>query len=91
VTEEERARRGEDAQRLLSDPLLIEAFETIEHQCIEEIKKCPLRDGEGLHKLHMMLLLNQRLRLQIESVVNTGKLAKQSLIKRATGRSRLAD
>lgn len=91
MTNEEHARRGDEAQRLLENPLLIEAFDVIERQCIEEIKKCPVRDAEGLAKLHLMLLLNQRLRVQIESVVNTGKIAKASLAKRLAGRGRLTD
>lgn len=91
MSAEEQARRGDEAQRLLEHPLLVEAFEVIERQCIEEIKKCPVRDAEGLAKLHLMLLLNQRLRVQIESVVNTGKIARASLLKRATGRGRLTD
>ncbi len=88
---EEQARRGDEAQRLLENPLLVEAFEVIERQCIEEIKKCPVRDAEGLAKLHLMLLLNQRLRAQIEAVVATGKIARASLLKRAAGRGRLTD
>lgn len=88
---EEQARRGDEAQRLLENPLLVEAFDVIERQCIEEIKKCPVRDAEGLAKLHLMLLLNQRLRAQIEAVVSTGKIARASLLKRAAGRGRLTD
>ena len=79
----QQANRGAEAERLLAEPLLIEAFEVIERDIIEEIKKCPIRDVEGLRSLHLMLGLHQRLRRQIESVATTGKLARETLAQRA--------
>lgn len=88
---EDKHRRGEEAKAILESPLFVEAFEAIEREVIEEIKKCPVRDAEGLSKLHLMLGLNSRLRLHFESLVQTGKLAERTLAQRLAGRRRLTD
>lgn len=89
MTHEEKVQRGEEAKALLENPLFAEAFDAIEREVIEEIKKCPVRDIEGLSKLHLMLGLNSRLRLHYEALVQTGELSKRTLASRIAGRSRL--
>lgn len=74
--------RGEHAARLLSDELLNEALQTIESEYIEQWKNSPTRDEEGREKLWLMVKTAQRFRLELESVLNTGKLAKATLAQR---------
>lgn len=72
-------RRGVEAERLLSEPLLLEAFATIEQEFTDAWKASPARDPEGREKLYLSLKLLARLKAHIESVATTGKMAKKSL------------
>lgn len=74
--------RGEEAQRLLAHPLLVEAFETIEREVTEQWSNSPVRDVEGREKLWLTLKLLHRLKGQITSVVETGQMARQTLLQR---------
>lgn len=89
MTPENKVQRGEEAKAILESPLFVEAFDTIEREVIEEIKKCPVRDIEGLSKLHLMLGLNSRLRLHFEALIQSGELAKRTLASRIAGKSRM--
>ena len=71
--------RGERATLLLADPLLTEAFELIESEYIKQWKNSPARDEAGREKLWLMVVTLQKLWSELESVVNTGKLAKHAL------------
>jgi len=75
--------RGEQAQRLLDDPILADAFATIEQEYIEQWQNSPARDAEGREKLYMMLKLLQRVKGHLSQVVDTGKLEKATLVQRA--------
>lgn len=72
-------RRGIEAERLLSEPLLAEAFATIEQEFTDAWKASPARDPEGREKLWMSLKLLARVKAHMESVATTGKMAKKSL------------
>lgn len=91
MTNEEKMRQGEDAKAILESPLFVEAFATLEREIIEEIKKCPVRDAEGLSKLHLMLGLNSRLHKHFEALIQTGRLAEHTLTQRLIGKRRLTD
>jgi len=71
--------RGEQAARLLSEPLLIEALELIESEYTQEWKNSPARDVEGREKLWLMVRTVQKFQQELESVLETGKLAKHKL------------
>ena len=83
MTPEQEQQRGRDAQRLLEDPLLIEAFDTLEQEIMRSWKTAPARDVEGREKLWMMLHLLQKARNHLESVMQSGKLAEATLAQRA--------
>lgn len=68
--------RGERAERLLKDELLIEAFETIDSAIIEKWRNGPLRDQEGAHELRLLMKCLTDLKGYIKEVVQTGKLAR---------------
>lgn len=83
-TLDEEIRRGEQAKRLLEEPLLVEAFTYIEQELIEAWKNSPQRDTEGREKLHLSLCLLLKLKAQIQEVMETGEIAKkQSAIQTA--------
>lgn len=89
MSPEQEAQRGQDAKRLLEEPLLKEAFETIEQELIEQWKQAPARDVEGREKLWLMLHLLNKVHGHLESVMASGQLAQATLaqrVKRALGR-----
>lgn len=86
MTVDELIMRGEEAKRLLENPLLIEAFEVIENEVNELWKTSPSADAEGREKLYLSLRLLGRLKAQIQSVVETGKVEQATVTQRLLGR-----
>lgn len=74
--------RGEQAARLLNDELLQEAFATIERECTDQWLQSPERDIEGRERLRLTIKCLHRLRLELQSVLDTGQMAKLSLAQR---------
>lgn len=83
MSDELDARRGEQARQLLEHPLLVEAFDLIEQEYTEQWKSSPARDQDAREKLWLSLKLLHRLRGQLETVVETGKVAQATLAQRA--------
>lgn len=83
MTPEEELQRGAEAERLLQHPLIVEAFEKIEREVIERWKSSPSADEAGREKLWLSLKLLHRVRAHLQSVVQSGKLAKATLAQRA--------
>lgn len=75
--------RGERALQLLREPLLVEAFETIERELTEKWQTSPVRDVEGREKLYLTLLCLKQAQQHLASVVESGKLAQHTLAQRA--------
>lgn len=75
--------RGERAHQLLSDPLLVEAFETVEKELHDQWQNSPVRDAEGREKLFLTLKCLQKSRAHLTSVLETGVMAKATLAQRA--------
>lgn len=80
---EEELQRGQMAEYLLSHPLFVESFDLIEKEVMEEWKNSPSRDADGREKLWTMMKLLQRLKANIQTVAETGKLAEMSLMQKA--------
>lgn len=83
MTPEQEVSRGEQARDLLNHPLLVEAFDLIEGETIKAWEDSPARDTEGRERLWLQLKLLRRLRGHIESVVDSGKMARATLAQRA--------
>lgn len=79
---ESEIRRGEQAERLLQDDVLLEAFESIEREFTEQWKTSPVRDQDAREKLWLMVKSVQRLRQELESFVMNGTAAKDTLARR---------
>jgi hypothetical protein len=74
--------RGERAALLMQDELLVEALETIKREFTEQWKNSPVRDVEGREKLYQLVKTAERFEMELETVLNTGKLAKATLAQR---------
>jgi hypothetical protein len=72
----EEIRRGEEAQRLLDEPILKEAFEAIELTFIDKLKRIDVGATEAQRDLIVSLQLLNKVKKYIEEVATTGKLAK---------------
>lgn len=82
MTPEEESIRADRAKELLENPLVIEAFETIEFELTKALMDSPARDTEGREKLYLMNQLLKRVKKHFESTVNTGYLAKRTIADR---------
>lgn len=83
MTPEQELARSHQAEALLKDPLLIEAFATIDQEIIAKWTASPARDAEGREKLWLMQQMLHRVKVHLESVVESGKLARATLAQRA--------
>ncbi len=72
----EEIRRGEEAQRLLDEPILKEAFTAVETALIDAIKRVDVGAHESQRDLIVSLQLLAKVRGYIEQVAVTGKMAK---------------
>jgi hypothetical protein len=75
--------RGERALQLLREPLIIEAFQIIEQDLIEKWQTSPARDKDARETLYLSQMLLKRLQSQLELVMQTGQMAKATLLQRA--------
>ena len=69
-------RRGEEAQRLLDEPILKEAFEAVEAALIDGIKRVDVGSADAQRDLVVSLQLLGKVKRYIEQVATTGKMAK---------------
>ncbi len=76
--------RADQAKRILDDPLVIEAFQTIEHDIMEAFYACPIRDDEGRRILQTDLRLARQFKGILQGVMERGKLAAHELRERDT-------
>ena len=73
--------RGEKAQALLRNEILIETFDFLEKQYHDAWANSSVDQNEAREKVFMMLQNLQTVKQHIESVVITGKLAPAQLTK----------
>lgn len=67
--------KAQRAKMLIEDPLIAEAFQTLETEILRQWREAPARDAEGREKLWMMVKLCDRIKQHFESIINSGKLA----------------
>ena len=79
MTLERESRRGEQAKRLLDDPLLQEAFAAVD-QALRDAWSSTADDAtDERERLWLMLKLLGRVRAHLSRVLETGKLADRQL------------
>lgn len=67
--------RGIQAERILNDPIYVEAMDKVRNGILNAIVDAPIRDREGVHELKLMLKLLKDVDMNIREVVQTGKMA----------------
>jgi len=75
MTQDEEIRRGHEADRLLSDPLLSEAFQLTETAIVDALKRAPVADATQ-HELVLSLQILSRIKGHLLTAAQTGKLAR---------------
>lgn len=75
-TQQERAAH---AERLLKDPLLQEAFETLNTQFMRTWRQTDVNDTEARERIYNLCTALDTLKQQIASVIVDGKIAKMNL------------
>lgn len=79
MTPEQRIYNGDRANEVLENEAFQQAFDDIENEVIEQWKNSPARDEAGREKLWTYLMLLKKLKAQITTTLETGKLAKLDL------------
>ena len=78
---EKEIQRGQQAKRILEDPIYVEAIQKVSQELDQEWINSPIRDTEGREKIYMMKKMLNVLLVQIKSVLETGKLASKQINK----------
>ena len=89
TTIEQRIYNGDRANEVLENEAFIQAFDDIENEVIEQWKNSPARDEAGREKLWTYLMLLKKLKAQITTTLETGKLAKLDLEHKKSLKERL--
>jgi hypothetical protein len=76
--------RAEHAKRILEDPLVVEAFATIERDVMEAFFACPVRDAEGMRILQTDLRLARQFKGILQGAIERGKLTANDLREKET-------
>jgi len=75
MTRDEEIRQGRNSERVLNDPLFKAAFDHIESNLINALKRMPIGDRDGQHEVVLMLQLMNRLQGFFTEMIETGKMA----------------
>ena len=86
MTLEAQVDRGVHAQRLLNDPLVVEAFEAVRASLVAAWEAAPIRDKEGQHELKLMLKLLADVRSYFDLAISDGQLAADEIQLREQGK-----
>lgn len=76
MTEAEELRRADRAQELMSDPLMVEAFETIEGGLVSAMRRVALGDEKAHRELIYMLQVVGSVKQHLEQIIATGKMVR---------------
>ena len=78
---EKEQQRGQQAKRILEDPIYVEAIQKVSQELDQEWINSPIRDTEGREKIYMMKKMLNVLHVQMKSVMETGTLASKQVNK----------
>ena len=79
MDKEKDIQRGQQAKRILEDPIFLEALQKVSQELDQEWINSPIRDTEGREKIYMMRKMLGVLHVQLQSVMETGKLASKQI------------
>ena len=89
MTPEERLYRGSRAKEIIESDVFQEAFSAIEAEVIDQWKTSPARDESGRQNLWQYLRLLEKVKLNLQTTMETGRLAQLDLNHKATLKDRL--
>ena len=78
---EKEQQRGHRAKQILEDEIFVEAIQKVSVELDQEWLNSPVRDTEGREKIYMMKKMLNVLLVQLQSVMETGKLASKQINK----------
>tara|TARA_R110002012_G_scaffold6461_2_gene29691 strand:+ start:754 stop:999 length:246 start_codon:yes stop_codon:yes gene_type:complete len=78
---EKEQQRGQRAKAILEDEIFTEAIQKVSAELDLEWINSPVRDTEGREKIYMMKKMLNVLLVQLQSVMETGKLATKQINK----------
>ena len=78
---EKEIQRGQQAKRILEDPIYVEALQKVSQELDQEWINSPIRDTEGRERIYMMKKMLNVLHVQLKSVMETGTLASKQINK----------
>ena len=81
MTEQEEMIRGEDAERLLSNPIFIESIDKVRKGIISSMEQSALGDESTHNRLVIALQLLNKIEKNIKEVAETGKMIKMQIDK----------
>ena len=76
---EKEIQRGQQAKRILEDPIYIEALQKVSQELDQEWINSPIRDTEGREKIYMMRKMLGVPHVQLQYVMETGKLSTKQI------------
>lgn len=79
MTPEETISHAQAAKKLLEQPLLKDALDTIEREIIVAWEACPIRDTDGKEELWKLMKTAKKFRGILQGVVESGQLAEHAL------------
>jgi hypothetical protein len=91
MTSEETIERANRAEKLLSDPLLTEAFNALRTTILNNIEAAPIRDKAGVHECRLMLKVLGNLKGHLEQAIRDGKVLMHRLEERKKHERMLED
>jgi hypothetical protein len=71
--------RGAQAERLLRDPLLVEAFDVLENEFMQAWRQSAVADTEARERIYNLCQALEGVKGHLKTVVDTGKLAQANL------------
>tara|TARA_R110002074_G_scaffold266049_1_gene438245 strand:- start:636 stop:881 length:246 start_codon:yes stop_codon:yes gene_type:complete len=81
MDKEKEIQRGHRAKAILDDEIFAEAIQKVSAELDLEWINSPVRDTEGREKIYMMKKMLNVLLVQLQSVMETGKLATKQINK----------
>lgn len=81
MTEHEEMIRGEEAERLLANPLFIESIDKVRQGIISSMEQSALGDESTHNRLVIALQLLNKIEKNIKEVAETGKMIKMQIDK----------
>jgi len=78
---EKEQQRGHRAKQIVEDEIFVEAIQKVSAELDQEWINSPVRDTEGRERIYMMKKMLNVLLVQLQSVMETGKLASKQINK----------